>query len=262
MGVGVNLFAAGAICLDPDPTVLRGMVSLGSHLRYWNYSSLAADQYKGNKRRLRRSERGSNQGGDRFTSTGRGALKEYIANEKVELEREKRERRKREERLAGRFGIDLLGPGASEDEILAYATMLSEEAAQSDEARRKSASESSASDETILEESFAVQPDEDVNEDVAEAIRRSLEEQPTTLADIGSSNVSFRYAKKKRSPATSPRINMGLSSNVGVPASTTSLAAEQDDLDFALQLSLAEVESQAGGEDALEDVGKGKGRAS
>ena len=34
-GVGINLFAAGAICLDPDPTVLRGMVSLGSHLRYW-----------------------------------------------------------------------------------------------------------------------------------------------------------------------------------------------------------------------------------
>ena len=267
MGIGINLFAAGAICLDPDPTILRGMVSLGSHLRYWSYSSLAADQYKVNKRRLRRSERGSNQGGDRFTNTGRGALKEYIANEKVELEREKRDKRKEEERLAGRFGVDLLGPGASEDEILAYATMLSEEAAQSDEARRKSASESSDSDETILDEAVpspvfsALQPEDVANDDVAEAIRRSLEEHPTTMADLGTSNVTFKYAKKKRSPGSSPTMIPGASSRAAINASRSSLTAEQDDLDFALQLSLAEAASQADEEGALEEAGKGKGRA-
>ncbi|KAL8685634.1 MAG: hypothetical protein Q9218_007638, partial [Villophora microphyllina] len=118
-GVGINLFAAGAIFLDPNPTVLRGMVSLGTHLRYWSYSSSAADQYKSSKRRLRRSERGSNQAADRFTGTGRGALKDYIANEKAELEQEKKRKRKEEERLKGRFGLDLLGPGATEDEVIA-----------------------------------------------------------------------------------------------------------------------------------------------
>ena len=240
-GVGVNLFAAGAICLDPDPTVLRGVVSLGSHLRYWSYSSITADQYKGSKRRPRRSERGSNQTGDRFSGTGRGALKEYIANEKVELEREKRSKREEEKRLAGRFGIDLLGPGASEDEILAYATMLSEEAAQSDELRRKSASEASSS-ETVTEEVVVSPPTSDVqdgvDEDVAEAIRLSLTgENP----DAGS-NIAIKYAKKNMLPSP-PRA--GLESPPAQPL--------DEDLEYALQLSLAEQESKV-------KSGKGKER--
>lgn len=266
LGVGINLFAAGAICLDPDPTSLRGMVTLGSHLRYWSYSSAAADQYKGGKRRLRRSERGSNQSGDRFSGTGRGALKDYIANEKLELEREKRNKRKEEERLAGRFGIDLLGPGASEDEILAYATMLSEEAAQSDEARRKSASEGSTSSETIMEEavlsppSSATQPDEEFDDIVAETVRLSLEEQPTTLADVGSPSIPIKYAKKKRSPGPSPKLGMASASKLGLKShAPPSPAAEDDELEFVMQLSLAEEKSRMGGEDSLE--GKGKGRA-
>ena len=117
-GVGINMYAAGAIFLDPDPTVLRGAVSLGNQIRFWSYSSSAADQFKSSKRRLRRSERGSNNGGDRFSGTGRANLKDYIANEKFELEREQEERRRREERLAGRFGVDLLN---NEEEALAYA---------------------------------------------------------------------------------------------------------------------------------------------
>ncbi len=56
-GVGINLFAAGAICLDPDPTALRGMVSLGTYLKYWSYRSSATSYVKGGKRRLRRSSR-------------------------------------------------------------------------------------------------------------------------------------------------------------------------------------------------------------
>ena len=271
-GVGINLFAAGAICLDPEPTALRGMVSLGSHLRYWSYSSLAADQYKGNKRRLRRSERGSNQGGDRFSGTGRGALKEYIANEKMELEREKRNKRKEEERLAGRFGIDLLGPGASENEILAYATMLSEEAAQNDEARRKSASEGSTSGETIMEEAVvsllsSAQPDTDeMDGDVAEAIRLSLEEAPPTMAAVGIPSIAINYAKKKRSPGASPSLKGASSAgskpgHVGGGKSVATPMKEKDDLEFALQLSLAEEKSRAdeGGEGG--GGGKGKGRA-
>jgi hypothetical protein len=146
-GVGSNYYAAGAVVLDPDPTVLRGMVSLGTHLRYWSYSSSAADQYKSGKRKLRRrSDRGSNTATNeqRFTHTGRGVLKDYIANEKQELEREKIAKRKEHERMSGRFGTDLLGPGASEEELLAYATMLSEEAYTSDEMKRRGSGESTA----------------------------------------------------------------------------------------------------------------------
>ena len=257
-GVGINLFAAGAICLDPDPTSLRGMVSLGTHLRYWSYSSSAADQYKTNKRRLRRSGRGSNQNSEQFSGTGRGALKDYIANEKAELELEKRKKRKEEERLAGRFGLDLLGPGATEDEILAYATMLSEEASAHDELRRKSASGSESS-QTIVDSlaesasTSALHPDnEEDDENIKEAIRLSLQDNSSLSApavDTSQSPFSIKYAKTKKSPSSSPKGRM-----------SHKTPAEVDDLEYALSLSLAEEKSRK--EVAGDDYeGKGKGRA-
>lgn len=260
-GVGINLFAAGAICLDPDPTSLRGMVSLGTHLRYWSYSSAAADQYKTSKRRLRRSGRNSNQNSEPFSNTGRGALKEYIANEQAELEMEKKKKRKEEERLAGRFGLDLLGPGATEDEILAYATMLSEEAVVNDERRRKSASGSEGS-ETIMEERALPEPafpsalqadDEEDDENIREAFRLSLQETngspPATGEDTSQSPFSIKYAKAKRSPSSSPPTKV-----------SKKLPTDVDDFEFALRLSLAEEKSR---NEAVGDVfeAKGKGRA-
>ncbi|KAL8946429.1 MAG: hypothetical protein Q9222_007174, partial [Ikaeria aurantiellina] len=250
-GVGINLFAAGAIFLDPDPTVLRGIVSLGTHLRYWSYSSSAADQYKTSKRRLRRSERGSNQGADKFTGTGRGALKDYIANEKLELEREKTRKRKEQERLAGRFGLGLLGPGATEDEILAYATLLSEESAASDEQRRKSGSSSSSgssspsSMETIVEDrplNSATEPmDEITDPEIAEAIRLSLEASDSTgYAPAAAAEASFpiRVRKARRGPSLSPPRKV-------IPG--PSEKGEQEDLEFAMRLSLVEEESRMEG---------------
>ena len=266
-GVGINLFAAGAICLDPDPTVLRGMVSLGSHLRYWSYSSQAADQYKSNKRRLRRSERGSNQGGDRFSGTGRGALKDYIANEKLELERERRNKRKEEERLAGRFGVDLLGPGASEDEILAYATMLSEEAAHSDELRRKSAGDNSGSETTgkAVASPLLSNSRDDLGDEMAEAIRLSLEENGTDdsrkwASGTGSASVIPTRQMKKRSPSSSPPRGRTITTFSGADDTNGIAAAELDDLEFALQLSRVEEETRAERQEAI-SKGKGKGRA-
>ena len=132
-GVGINMYAAGVICLDPDPTVLRGIVSLGIQVRFWSYSSSAADQYKSQKRKLRRSERGSNNGGERFAGATRSNLKDYIANERFELDREKEQRRKDADRFAGRFGTDLLD--GSEEEMLAYAALLSQESLEQENIR-------------------------------------------------------------------------------------------------------------------------------
>ncbi|KAL8740023.1 MAG: hypothetical protein Q9190_007229 [Brigantiaea leucoxantha] len=261
-GVGINLFSAGAIFLDPDPTVLRGMVSLGTHLRYWSYSSLAADQYKSNKRRLRRSERGSNQGADRFSVTGRGALKDYIANEKLELEQEKQRKRKEEERLAGRFGLDLLGPGASEDEILAYATMLSEEAAASDEQRRRSESEASSAGGVPVP-SASVQEPGDADADLAEAIRLSLEaddgQRPLETSSSSYGGFTVKYAKAKRSPSGSPPPPLGVAAKA---IEEEEAAAEAEELDFALKLSRAEEESRGEASSGFGiQRGKGKRRA-
>ena len=269
-GVGVNLFAAGAICLDPDPTVLRGVVSLGSHLRYWSYSSNAVDQYRGNKRRPRRSERGSNQDGDRFSGTGRGALKEYIANEKTELERDNKLKRKEDEKRSRLYGLDLLGPGATEDEMLAYATMLSKEAAEHDEQRRKSASEDSSS-EAIKDEaapSPVKSPYSDNDIDIAEAIRLSLQEshghQRSILEgqETGGSNFTVRYTNKKRSsPSTSPRIPTVATAISNPQESTYATHAETAEIELALQISRAEEETRLEEVEGSETGAKGKGRA-
>ena len=289
-GVGINMFAAGAICLDPDPTVLRGMVTLGTHLRYWGYSSSAADQYKSKKRQLRFGERSNNGGGDRFSATGRGNMKDYIANEKVELEREKKERERRAKHLGNRFGVDLL---SSEEEAMAYARMLSEESLAEDRKRRESQSTSgvvtppTSSDPwtplTATPEGSAqtftspvpVKSDEEFDADLAEAIRLSLGGEiaspsthiSTSPPDQNSAyyDVPIRYAKSKKSPSGSKR---------GSPKTNAESSRKQelDDLEFALQLSLAEEESKKAGENDQDDFpalkplrgnakGKGKHRA-
>ncbi|KAL2009388.1 hypothetical protein VTN00DRAFT_7582 [Thermoascus crustaceus] len=289
-GVGNNYYAAGAICLDPDPTVLRGMVSLGTHLRYWYYSSSAADQYKSSKRRLRRSQRGINASpeGQRYTNTGRGALWDHIEDEVKELERQKKADEKERQHLSGRFGIDLLGPDATEEELIAYAQMLSEESYTSDELKRRqnegSPATSSASSETVgpndssfaREFSSSTSPEldtveEDMTPEIAEAIRLSLLEVEDSHSpfDVPDS-IPIKYAKGVKPGWHEP------SSSPGYAAAESSRQQELDDLEFALQLSLAEEQSReheceqtAAPEDDFPALGtpssesrrKGKGRA-
>ncbi|KAJ9367440.1 hypothetical protein DTO282E5_7892 [Paecilomyces variotii] len=286
-GVGNNYFAAGALCLDPDPTVLRGVVSLGTHLRYWAYSSSAADQYKSSKRRLRRSMRGSNGAveGQRFTSSGRGALRDHIVDEKMEIERQKIADAKERRLLSGRFGIDLLGPDASEEELLAYAQMLSEEAYTSDERKRRESTASptvySTSSSTVGPNDSSFPPrefssssstnldtvEEELDPDIAEALRLSLlENNPGPVDTTVFDSIPVKYvtgSKDEGYPPSSPER----------AAAGSSRQEEMDDLEFALQLSLAEEESRreatASGQDefpALNTLSsssrdKGKGRA-
>ena len=235
-GVGNNYYAAGAVVLDPDPTVLRGMVSLGTHLRYWSYSSTSADAYKSSKRRQlnRRSERGSNGAANeqKFGHSGRGALKDYISIEKQEIECEKVARRKEDERLSGRFGVGLLGEGASEEEMLAYATMLSEESWKSDEVKRRGNGESG---EIMSKSSDTVHDGHEVNPAVAEAIHLSLLEAKHPAPVF--SDIPIRYVKKHHSASHAPVKDFGSSSK------SPATVAEENDLDFALQLSLAEQNS-------------------
>ncbi|KAF1919568.1 hypothetical protein BDU57DRAFT_546198 [Ampelomyces quisqualis] len=252
-GVGINMFAAGAICLDPDPTVLRGAVSLGNVLHYWSYSSSAADQYKSSKRRLRHSERGSNNTPERFAGIGRVNLKNYIANEKYELEREKHERRKQAERIAGRFGTELL----DDDEALAYAAMLSQETLEAEEQRRRDSESSALSIDTVTPEpsvaeqcsSSNLKGDDELDADIAEAIRLSLNESPgPAIFELSSTPASafeipIKYAKSKKT-LSSPRSKSSpfCKGEAAVPG--PSKEKELSDLEFAMQLSLAEVASR------------------
>lgn len=305
-GVGINLYAAGAIIIDPDPTVLRGMVSLGTHLRYWSYSSSSADQYQSKKRRLRRSgERGSNGGPDRFTNTGRGALMDYIATEQEELKKEKLRRSREEARLRGRFGVGL--GGLSEEEALRYAEMVSAEAFQKDEERRMSDAgyladvNEGSSAQSVWTSSATVTPeasvkghtsppppkyktDDEFDHDLEEAIRLSLldgvDEGGRSPRASGSGEyeipITYKQKKPRRSASSSPSTSQASKNRVKTTRGSGSQKTEPiaaDDLDYALQLSLAEARSRDGGAteeplseefpvlDAPEVAGKGKGRA-
>jgi len=268
------------------------MVSLGTHLRYWSYSASAADQYQSKKRRLRRSnERGSNGGPDRFTNAGRGALMDYIATEQEDLRKEKLRRSKEDARLRGRFGVGL--GGLSDEDAIRYAEMISAEAFQKDEERRMSdagyladsSAQSACTSSTVTpvgsyKDRFSSPPkDEEFDQDIEEAIRLSLLDgvdsggcSPRTNGSGGYDiPITYKQKKVRRSASSSPSTSK--SSRHRVPASplaSSKNAVAADDLDYALQLSLAEERSRAEFFAVEEEEfpslespvrGKGKGRA-
>ncbi|KAF2156796.1 hypothetical protein K461DRAFT_234548 [Myriangium duriaei CBS 260.36] len=296
-GVGINLFAAGAIILDPDPTVLRGLVSLGTHLLYWHFSSSAADAYRSHKRRVRRSERMSNGGGERYVPAPRaGGVKRFIDNEKWELQLEEQREQKETARMAGRFGTDLLGESATEEDMLAYAALLSQEAFERDEERRISVTPSTTTTpaglnpsrenaRTSMSSKSIVAPAAHISDsgagfdaDLEEAIKQSLalSDNPDfqshhefQVRDDNDLDFPVKYAKtKKRSPKNSPTL-------FGQTAEGSS-TQEKDDIELALEISLAEERSrlEAEGEERVHNFhdasndegfgrssGKGKGKA-
>lgn len=282
-GVGINIYAAGAICLDPEPGVLRGMVSLGTHLRYWSYSGIAAESYPSRKRKLRRSgERGHNGGGERYVHTGRGALTDYIATEQEELKRDKECRAKEEARLRKMFGV---GEGLTEEESLRLAQLVSMEEFKMQEQRRlyehadsgvemNTASASSAtsrsawSSETVTPEGSVAgrasssaqtsyKTDDELNHEIEEAIRlsllNSLDEEGGGSRERGRGEfeVSVRYKSKEKKTKRGGGSNKGsaesspnFSGRNGSASGTQSTGVEADDLELALQLSLIEEEDR------------------
>lgn len=304
-GVGINLFAAGALAIDPDSTVLRGMVSLGTHLRYWAYSSTAADEMTSRKRRLRRSsERGNNGSADRYTHTGRGALMDYIVNEQHELKREKERRDKEQEHLHGRFGVGLAG--LSEEEALRYAELISQEAFQREEERRLAETSSSpvaavpsfvsafstpinsppGSVAGTVSSPARLKTEDELENDIEEAIRLSLLESAGVAGHLGESSYTMppsgsnydvqfvvKQKKSRRSASTSPSSSHASKNRRHLDEMHKAVVGgiALDDLDYALQLSLAEEESRreeqsrreledANAEFPLLVEGKGKGK--
>lgn len=125
--------AVGAIYLDPDPAVLRGVLSFGTFIRYWAYNSTT--QGSGRKRRVRHSDVHGRLASRRLYGTVSG----YIAAEEAELRREQQHRAKEEVRLRNRFGVGL--GDLTEEEAIRYAEMASQESFTMDEQRRFSASD-------------------------------------------------------------------------------------------------------------------------
>jgi WD40 repeat protein len=139
-----NYFAVRAIALDPNATILRGVLAFGTFVRFWTYSSTA--QGSSRKRRLRHSDIHGRLAGRR----NNGTVSSYIAAEEAELRHEREHRSREVDRLRKRFGVGLAE--LTEEEALQYATMVSAESFAADEMRRNT----SASDTTAGETASSV----------------------------------------------------------------------------------------------------------
>ncbi|KAI0525761.1 hypothetical protein F5B22DRAFT_587624 [Xylaria bambusicola] len=267
-----NYTAIGAIYLDPDPTVLHGIVAFGTFVRYWAYSS--SNHGTGRKRKLRHSDVNGRLIGRRHG----GGVKGYIAAEAEELRDEQRHKAREQARLRSRFGVGM--NNLSEEEALQYAEMISQESFLLDEQRRISVSDTGSAadlDTTSTSESMnTITPDPSVADttpptgntstvveamseseyelQIQTAIRLSLLEGVNDLGrspkgyDSGELDVPiiFKEKKTKRSSSSSP--SSSRTSMVKQAGSSSRVMAmptvADDDLELALQLSLAEEESR------------------
>ncbi|KAF5577547.1 f-box wd-repeat pof10, partial [Fusarium pseudocircinatum] len=285
--------AVGAIYLDPDPTVLRGVVSFGAFLRYWAYSS--ASHASGRKRRLRHSD----VHGRLASRRQGGAVIDFIAAEEAEIKRENEQKAREQNRLRSRFGVGALGD-LTEEEALRYAQMVSEEAFLFEEQRRTSDSAADASldtastfSETTTVDTVTPEPsvsdmitppsastdkvelvpvEDDYEQQIQQAVRLSLMEgvndnSPSpNAASSGDYEFSLTYKpksgrKNKPSGTVSPGFSKAGSSN--------NIESRDYDLELALKLSMEEQglstfdsspDIQRDEFPALETEGVGKGK--
>lgn len=275
-----NYSAAGAIYLDPDPTVLRGIVSFGAFMRYWTYSSAAHPT--GRKRRARHSDIHG-----RIASRRQGGTSSrYIAAEEAELRRENEQRAREQSRLRKRFGVGALGD-LTEEEALRYAQMVSEEAYAEEEQRRASDSTASASQDTASSYSGTtadtVTPEPSVNgqagpspsaappttddesdyeQQIQQAIRLSLLEgvndrgQSPPRSDSGEYEFPIKYKAKGARKGRNPGSDSGSPSATRTPvmsnprggaSESSPPTAEDEDLALALSLSMQDQEDAESG---------------
>jgi hypothetical protein len=171
-----NHFAAGTIALDPDPTVLRGVVTIGSLVRTWSFRSSDLERRiqprPGTKRRLRRASDRHAHGAVGKSIAGAGAGVHNIKRELAEVRREQRELLDEKKRLAKRFGLGMFGSSGDEEEMR-LAMLMSEESFAMEESRNSSGVDTPREDEpgSVAARSPRLMEDDD---EVAEAIRRSL----------------------------------------------------------------------------------------
>ncbi|RKF64276.1 putative f-box and wd domain-containing protein [Erysiphe neolycopersici] len=181
-GPSVNSCAAGTILLDHNPLRLRGIVSIGTQLRYWSYSSTADEFLR--KRRRRPHEHSNNSGPDRFSKNGRGAIRDYINTEKEYFKKDEIQTSRENAHLRGRFGVGICG--LTDEEAIRYAELISAEEFKKKEENRMAEnfqhsdidvlSESSSSRDSHITSALGIgrTTSDEFDRDLLEAIRLSI----------------------------------------------------------------------------------------
>jgi hypothetical protein len=280
-----NQFAARCLALDPDPTRLRGAVALGTFVRYWSFS--AVDTISGGGKKKRKKVGGAGKVGG-TPHRNKGAIREVIQSDELALRREREQKRKEAEELEKRYGIATGTDALNEEEMLAYARMISQETFEAESSTRNS--EAASSNDTITPEGSITTPRDPEDADLELALRLSLQEvevsemQPTEepawegmMMEPGPSHYSFEHwsvspAKPVSSNAFGPCTSVSSSPTKSKKSSSStrkggwekvSLDALNDwqqqpdvdeDLELAIRLSLQEQEQEQW------RGGKGKGK--
>ncbi|RPB02292.1 hypothetical protein L873DRAFT_1787684 [Choiromyces venosus 120613-1] len=122
--LGDNQFAARCLVLDPDPTRLRGAVALGTHIRYWCFSSSSLGP--NTPKRSKKSRVGGKVRGT--PSSGRDDIKGIIKSDSKNLFKEREREHKEKIELEKRYGISSGRAALNEEEMMEYARMISMEA--------------------------------------------------------------------------------------------------------------------------------------
>jgi len=121
--LGDNQFAARCLVLDPDPTRLRGAVALGTHIKYWCFSSSSLGP---NAPKWSKGPRvGSRVHGT--PSAARGDIKGIIKSDSRDLLKQRERENKERIELEKRYGISSGWAALNEEEMLEYARMISME---------------------------------------------------------------------------------------------------------------------------------------
>lgn len=253
INLGRRFTAVSAIQLDPDPMTLRGVAACGFNLKYWSYNDWGSGKDKDSKRKRNRPLRQSN---DSFASTNKVEMKAYINSEKREHEEDEASLRKERSRLVNRFGTDL----GSEEEMLAYATMLSRETLpqssppnqRDDEIANATYFDKWSSTSDTFDDSSEINEqsglkydlsDGNIDDDLAIAIQRSLisEETPAAMSsrNNGLSNESLEPPAEVVSNYISTSLSQPIHSSDCTKSRNVISEAEQAEIDLAVQLSLS-----------------------
>ncbi|CAK7224159.1 hypothetical protein SBRCBS47491_005453 [Sporothrix bragantina] len=248
-----DMFASvGAIFLDPDPTVLRGVLSVGTLLRFWSYSSAihAASRKKG--RRLRHTNADGQLVNRRLMGEN---VDDYIAAEAAELRREQESDAIHRAHLLQRFGVGLAG--LTEEEAVRYAEILSQETFTLDEQRHRqlgqlSGSAGGSTDDSASSSAFFSSSLSEEAASVSGVSVDTVTPEPSMTGrsppGAGSSNAGSGFATlaaaaaasstSARSPSSSRRVSHGGASAGRGSRNGPTVVAEEDDFELQIQRAI------------------------
>jgi hypothetical protein len=220
-----NQYAARCLAIDPDASRLRGVVALGTRIRSWSFSATVCGL--SGKGRRKKNGGGGNHAGDNprnaTSHRSKDAAREVIQADELALQLERDRQYRKAILLEKRYGIGSGSGALNDEEMLAYASMIS---AESFAMQRKGNSSSTPTiptcNDSIPNEGSPSKITSHPESDLERALRESLKDVQTSDMAARASGEEMRTDK---SMLLSFEAISSLSSSQIVPPSSSSTPA-------------------------------------